>query len=206
MSESESIPAVQFDPAKPFYPLITQYLIQLLGWKELALRGVAEEITYAVRSDNGMSTEESAALTQRLAELRGNLYLPSAVQESDVVADPNLIGRTLTGQSGHFAGFTATAASNLLVLAHSFCEDKRAYDEGPLWEFLRHCRNAVTNGGRFRLRGKEPSKRATWRTLKIKHGMDDMRLFGQDEESGLLKPADPILLLWDIEQAYPKLK
>ncbi len=206
MSESENVPAVQFDPAKPFYPLITQYLIQLLGWKELALRGIAEEITYSVRSQDGISEQESAALTERLAELRGNLYLPSAVQDSDVVADPNLIGHTLSGQSGQFALYTITAASNLLVLAHDLSENRRAYDEGPLWEFLRHCRNAVANGGRFRLRGKEPTKRAAWRSLKIKHGMDDTLLFGQGDESGLLKPADPILLLWDIEQAYPKLK
>lgn len=34
------VPVNHFDRSKPFYPLVTHYLAQLIGFKELLLRGI----------------------------------------------------------------------------------------------------------------------------------------------------------------------
>jgi hypothetical protein len=93
----------------------------------------------------------------------------------------------------------------MLVLAHELCKGKAAHDTGPLWEFLRHCRNAAGHGGKFNFKHGEPRRPAKWGAVEIVLGLQGSPLFKGADGVGLLGPADPILLLWDIEQAYPTL-
>jgi hypothetical protein len=79
-------------------------------------------------------------------------------------------------------------------------------DGGPLWEFLRHCRNAAAHNGKFYFKKGQPDKPAEWASIKLEASMHDLSLFDLPKVKGLLSVGDPIALLWDIEQAYPNLK
>lgn len=78
-------------------------------------------------------------------------------------------------------------------------------DKGPTWEFLRHCRNAAAHGGRLSFQHNEPRRKAEWRGIEIVPAMQGMPLVGGPSRGGLFYGADPILLLWDLECAYPSI-
>jgi hypothetical protein len=97
----------------------------------------------------------------------------------------------------------ALTAGSLLVLAHELCREEPFNDRGPLWEFLRHCRNGIAHGGHFRFTAREPARSAQWRAARIDRGLQGRPVFRSKGATGLLEPGDPIRLLWDIEQSYP---
>jgi hypothetical protein len=110
-------------------------------------------------------------------------------------------------QSHYLMGQITRAAEYLLILAHETTAGHHTHD--PLWEFLRHCRNAAAHGGRFELRHGEPKRPATWRNLTITTGLAGTRLIdgprrptsaADDVEKGLLAVGDVVPLLWDIER------
>ena len=70
------------------------------------------------------------------------------------------------------------------------------------FEFFRHARNASSHGGIFNFSKNEPSRPAVWRGVAIDHLQKGQSnpLYGKRCFLELLGPADPILLLWDIEQ------
>jgi hypothetical protein len=72
----------------------------------------------------------------------------------------------------------------------------------PEFEFFRHVRHASSHGGTFNFRENEPSRPAAWRSLTLDHLQKGQTnpLYGKRCFLDLLGPADPILLLWDIEQ------
>ncbi len=113
------------------------------------------------------------------------------------------------GEARYLGDHVLRHAEHLLILAWETTEEFR--DTGPLWEFLRHCRNASAHGGSFNLKYDEPRRPAEWGPFQITQELHGSRLFASRDESGvitqgLLHPGDPIRLLWDIEQAYPKMK
>jgi len=87
------------------------------------------------------------------------------------------------------------------MLAHEICKRKPARDTGPLWECLRHRRNAAGHGGRFNFLNGEPTRPAVWGSLEIVRGLQGMPLFHTPSSAGLLRFGDPLYLLRDIEQA-----
>jgi hypothetical protein len=97
----------------------------------------------------------------------------------------------------------AVAAGDLLILAHAATETYR--DQGPLWEFLRHCRNAAAHGGRFNFNQAEPRRLAEWRGFRIERSMQGNPLIDTPGLRGFLDKGDPIVLLHDLETAFPKM-
>jgi hypothetical protein len=96
---------------------------------------------------------------------------------------------------------TSSLSRMLIVTAYQAVEDK--LEKTPLHEFFRHVRNASAHTGAFNFRAWEPSRPAVWRTVAIdatKQGPANP-LFGVRCFYDVLGPADPILLLWDIEQS-----
>jgi hypothetical protein len=91
----------------------------------------------------------------------------------------------------------------VLVMAHEISKDKPWHNHDPLWEFLRHCRNAVAHGGYFHFKNNEPRRPAFWGSFILSPASNRAPLFKKD--GGILSPGDPIRLLWDIEQAYPEM-
>jgi hypothetical protein len=92
------------------------------------------------------------------------------------------------------------AICSLLIAAYAVTEPFHNYD--PLWEFLKHCRNAAAHGGKFNLLHGEPRRNAVWGRFQIEPSMQGTPLVWNPGSNGLLSPGDPLKLLWDIEQSY----
>ncbi len=136
----------------------------------------------------------------------GPLQLTSKHQNMPIEIPLDLIEEETGSNYSYLLKFTMRAAAgNLLILAH---EITRSYhDNTPLWEFLRHCRNAAAHNGNFRFSRDEPRRPAEWGPLHIEKSMQGTALFPIDEKTtGFLGAGDAIRLLWDIEQAYPNIQ
>lgn len=202
-----------FNRGKPFYPLVINYLAQLIGFKELGLRGISgpeslEELMGRILAHVPVpaGTEaEVAVLRERLQKLSGPLQLRSEYQDNHITVDIDDIARDIVANSSYLVASRMRAASGILILAHELSKDASWHDKGPLWEFLRHCRNAAAHGGTFNLLHGEPRRPASWGSFVITTQLQTTSLFRDAAGGGLLSPGDPIRLLWDIEQAYPEM-
>ena len=208
-------PLNHFDRGKPFYPLVMSYVIQLLGFKELAVRGfmgprdIRREDLQMVKHVQ-FNTTDQAAITSDLEILRklsGPLELRSEFQGDRIIVDADNIAQELSGADHEYIlSFYIRAAGSIIILAHEVTKDAPYRDTGSLWEFLRHCRNAATHNGLFHFNHGEPRRPAEWGQFRIETGLQGTPLFKDATGQGLLSPGDPIRLLWDIEQAYPAMQ
>ncbi len=202
-----------FDRGKPFYPLLTSYMSQLVGFKELAIRGFAggrdlEEVLAKAVARGALSVsseEESAQTRSSLNALMGPLQLRSEYQKDRITVEVDLIAQELAHQGSYLLESQIAAAGTVFILAHEISKDTPWHDDGPLWEFLRHCRNAAAHGGRFDLLHGEPLRPAQWGSFQITSNLHQLRLLKAPDGCGMLSLGDPIRLLWDIEQAYPQM-
>jgi len=205
-----SVPVAHFDPAKPFYPLVMQYVAQLVGFKELAVRGrlgppgIEQMIASATRVSRTQSAD-AVKFAADLPKLLGPLELRSSITAQPLVVSVDDIAKELASNPQFLIAYCLLSAGSVLILAHELCKDKAAHNTEPLWEFLYHCRNAAAHGGKFKFNPKQPAYPAKWRTLEITRQLQGSPLFQGHDGMGFLGPADPIRLLWDIEQAYPTL-
>ena len=140
-----------FDRGKPFYPLVMNYVTQLLGFKELAVRGLIgprkvteEEFLDTPRDWNPARVDESI---RGIEKLLGPLELRSEFQGNRIIVDADEVAGEIADNHLYLLPFYIRAAGSLLVLAHEMTRDQSYRDNGPLWEFLRHCRNAATHNG-----------------------------------------------------------
>jgi hypothetical protein len=76
----------------------------------------------------------------------------------------------------------------------------------PLWEFLRHCRNAAAHKGFFNFMHGGPKRPAKWRGLEIVSSLQSTPLFNDPQVSGFLGIGDALHLLSDVEQTFPKMQ
>lgn len=207
---SANVPLAHFDRSKPFYPLVMQYCIQLVGFKELTVRYVAgtstlqEAICRVTRLSPEQSTD-AAGLAANLKKLLGPLELCSSFRAEPLKVPVDDIAQEVGSNAVFLGSHLMLSAGSVLVLAHEMCKHKSAHNTGPLWEFLRHCRNAAGHGGKFNFLHGEPRRPANWGAVEIVSGLQGSQLFKGADGQGLLGPADPIFLLWDIEQTYPGL-
>jgi hypothetical protein len=212
------IPPNYFDRSKPFYPLVMNYVVQLIGFKELALRGISgprrddllESTLGRFSIEYGEPDEDEEALEtlrSHLAKLSGPLELRSEIQDELITVDIDGIARDLFENTIYVGAWTMPAAGSIFIVAYEMAKEQGWSDrEDPLWEFLRHCRNAAAHRGRFAFRGKEPTWLARWGHLEITHSLEGTPLFTDAAGNGLLSPGDPIRLLWDLEQANPQMQ
>jgi hypothetical protein len=216
---NNSVSINAFDRSKPFYPLIVNYLVLLIGFKDIAARGAIRELNKITTGNssipfdeiikvdlNSISTseEELAKIKSGLSKLSGPLELKSEFQGDNIKVEIYDIANDLMNNFSYLGRYIMRSAGALLILAHEISKDKPWHDQGRLWEFLRHCRNAAAHGGLFTFKNKEPCRLAEWGRFKIEAILQGTSLF-KDEGEGLLSPGDPIRLLWDIEQAYPSM-
>ena len=222
MARMATIHVNHFDRSKPFYPLVVNYVVTLHGFLELASRHATTLATAAVepgapRADPPVLSIAGESLTEErlrdfygdpanrgVTPLIGRLALRSEVDDTAIEVDPDEMARELFHNHYYLLPWTLRAAGMLLVLAW---ETTKAFsDQSPVWEFLRHCRNAAGHGGRFNLLHDEPRRTARWRSLAITPDLHGSTLFNEYAEKGLLSPGDPLRLLWEIEQASPDLQ
>lgn len=202
------MPINSFDRGKPFYPLIMSYIIQLLGLKEILVRGVIG--ARKIMSEDVAETKPPNTLDEQISEaingieqLIGPLKLRSEFTGSHISVDADEFARELVQNHAYLLPYYIRAAGSLLVLAHEITKNQPYRDKGPLWEFLRHCRNGATHNGLFHFCKGEPSRAAEWGTFKIEVSLQGSPLFNDGTKKGLLSLGDPIRLLWDIEKTYP---
>lgn len=183
------------------------YAVLLAGYPQLALRGARKQIRSSTSGDladfsaEDWDTDLAPEVIRQLRTLGGPLELASAAESKPLQILPDDVGKEILTNGQYILPFVLRSAGSLLILAY---ETTRPYnDQGHLWEFLRHCRNAAAHNGRFQLDAGEPRREAKWKSLQFHEGMHGTPLFGGPSGAGLLGPADPIRLLWDIEQAYP---
>ncbi len=204
-----NITQYHFDRGKPFYPILMNYLIQIYGFYELPLRGSYKVLKGLPKNE----VEESLKKTPNLEferlfksspiDLPKSLALRSEFQGNSIQIDIDDIALEVLSNGGYLIPFLMRSAGNLLILAYE--TTLKFHDKGPLWEFLRHCRNAAAHNGLFHFENGEPRRLAKWGKFQIEVVMHGTPLFGSKEKPGLLGPGDPIPLLWDIEQAYPNM-
>ncbi|MHC9511791.1 hypothetical protein [Kangiella sp. M94] len=86
--------------------------------------------------------------------------------------------------------------------AYEYCKGMGYVTRDPTWEFLRHCRNAISHNGKINFTGQEPRHPAYWRSISLSPQQNGLQLI-KKEGIGLLEAGDPIALLLDIENMYP---
>jgi hypothetical protein len=212
----EAVPLNHFDRSKPFYPLVVNYVLQLAGFKEFAVRGFlcqqanapdgAKDLTFAPAFQTGVG-KLGPAIKGQLEKLGGPLELRSDTQGSPVIIDMDDLAGEALFQGGYLSGYLHKVAGwSLLIVAHQISKGRPWHSYDPLWEFLRHSRNAAAHGGTFTFQGDEPRFPAKWGMLEITRDLAGSRVLASAEEPGLLWPGDLVRFLWDIEQTYPAMK
>lgn len=203
----EKVPINYFDRGKPFYPLVMTYLIQSFGFMRVAVDGVigARDIEFEIQrfAEKDPDPLKIKEAKQGLEKLLGPLELRSEFQNNHITIEPDMISKDAIGNFHYILTYwLPQGAGSLLILACEICKEKSYHNREPLWEFLRHCRNAAAHGGEFNFIGKEPTRPAKWGTFEITKSMQGLLLFKGTDGTGFLSPGDPIRLLWDIEQKY----
>ena len=202
------VPVNHFDRGKPFYPLIMNYLFLIRGFLLLVAEGVKRTKAVQERRPAEASEEDwyrnlPDDLARHLRLLEGPLKLRSDFQGNFIEMDVEQLAYETLFNGRYLVSFQMRSAGGLLILAWETTEPY--HDQGPLWEFLRHCRHAAAHNGRFRFTG-QPRRPAQWGPMVLDRGLHGMPLFKGREGNGLLSVGDPIRLLWDIEQEYPDMK
>lgn len=202
-------PPLGYKPSGPIYPLVLSYLAQLHGFVELSSRGlflVASGMSAAEREQlvAGLPERNAACarrvldggITQLLDEPR-----PASLVDQPVRVNVSKLARIVFSDSEPaIRNFNLQSAGGLLVLAWEQTEDIHTND--PLWEFLRHLRNAVAHGGRFHFLGREPVRPAIWRSKSIERSMQNAAVFGAPVDTGFLGTGDVLHLLADIDAQF----
>jgi hypothetical protein len=214
-------PHFPFDESKSFYPLVMSYTAQLHGFMELASRGF--KITMEEFKSRGLEEHntlleticnlpESAEKTawqstyqSGLTSLIGEKKLQSKIAPNAVVVNDEFLAiKTFFDYKAYIDHFMRMSSGSLVILAYEMTERCRTRD--PLWEFLRHCRNAAAHRGYFNFQNGEPKRLAKWRNSEILPSLQGQPLFYDGNQSGFLGPGDVVYLLWDIEQSFPDIQ
>lgn len=209
---STSIPLYQFQRNSPFFPMVLNYQVILLAFKEFGAAGVA--LSLKDLSDGAyqevladVKNKGNAELIKRLKaaaveELYPPLVLVSEFQDQHITIDAFATMRELGANIACLVDdLKLSAASALLV--HAYEATENFHNKEPLWEFLYHCRNAGAHGGRFTFRNGQPKHPAIWGRYSLSRATHEgMPLIPHKGTAGLFAPGDPLRLLWDIEQQY----
>ena len=200
-----------FDRSKPFYPLVVNYIVQLIGFKELALRGLigppeGEGRLSAFLHRYPRAPHEESKVRSDLEKIGGPLELRAEFQNNNITVDIDEMAQDIVENHTYLLRTAMPTAGSIFIVAYETAKERGWRDHSPLWEFLRHCRNAAAHGGLFTFRGHEPSRPARWGHLDITRDLEGMTLFKDADANGFLSPGDPIRLLWDLEQETPRCK
>lgn len=210
-------PHLSFDVNKPFYPLVTAYVVQVHGFIEMASRGlilklkeagpegVQQALAYQGLKENGFDETVENLSKSGTTALLAKQELESKVLTTRIKVDLDILANEVFHNNGEpMSYFNRMSAGSLIILAYELTESFHTHD--PLWEFLRHCRNAAAHKGYFNFKGNQPNRPAKWRTLEIEPSLQGKPLFYDPPTPGFLGIGDTLYLLWDIEQRFPNIQ
>lgn len=209
-------PQLLFDPLKPFHALVVAYLAQVHGVLDLASRGIRDAFKKDVDrprpanlsiekmiemlcngTKEGYEDHTRAVLRTESAPLMGVQRLGSVFDRGPKV-DTLLLAREIFHNfHDPITVFNRLSTGSLLIMSWELTYAD--HNKDPLWEFLRHCRNAAAHKGHFNFKNNEPKRPAQWRTLEIVNTLHGSPLFF-DGKTGFMGPGDVLYLLADIEK------
>jgi len=198
---------LKLDARKPFYWLLLGSVTQLHGFIELASRGLKIELgamsskeldKYLDSFSSDVSERYREMVETSATKLFADLNLQSSVGEAIRPNINALMSKASVDGEAMIRFMMRTAVGSVLILAWELTT--QYHNRTPIWEFLRHCRNAAAHSGRFTLRKNEPTKLAKWRDLEITKELNDEMLFRTDEDEGFLQPGDVFYLLEDLDE------
>jgi hypothetical protein len=209
----ELLPNIHFDRNKPFYPIIISHIAQLHGFVNLASRGLISELDSQSKNNidlflstqkknfnkKTMSMIETASKKQLTPQI-GKIELQSKHNDPIKINIDELGNILFNDHQKPLEEFIRMSSGGLLILAWEITTDLHSKD--PLWEFLRHCRNAAAHKGRFNFLGNEPKRPASWNNLEITRDLQGKPLFPDLDQEGYLETGDAIYLLSDIESNF----
>jgi hypothetical protein len=228
MALTSSIPGMPFDTSKPFYPLVMNYLALLFGLTELEGLGLINEFGELSASSPKLDWDavvegllevvtksgvEMEPVKQRLIHILGPVDLRSECLDVNIcVKRGDVMHDVMMNPMSPLDALMRSAGGILLILAYQKCPKGSWAD--PLWQFLRHCRNAAAHDCRFNIELRKDGTLlpAVWHGFRLhvlscgKPLINGMALFKDGTGTGLLSPGDPLRLLWDIEQACPNMR
>lgn len=213
-------PKINFAPQKPFHGLVVAYLAQVHGLLDLFTRGLREgwmhfkstqksplppedELieVFCTGVTNDYSDQIRSVLKSESGALIGVQRLGSIFNDGIKVDTQKLSQELFNEYKKPVSAFATMSAGSLLILAWESTLEFHTKD--PLWEFLRHCRNASAhNSGRFNFLYDEPKRKAQWRSQKIVPNLQGTKLFKDIDAQGFINPGDALYLLADIEQKF----
>lgn len=200
---TSAVAPCHFDRSKPFYPLVIGYVAMYHGLIELMSRAVVRRLKRLPQAEVELQPNFETLrplYSGGVTELIGELAFRSKAVGANVEVDIEEIAVEIVNNRRYLFPFFSQFARHLLILAWETTQ--RYHDSEPLWELLRHCRNAAAHNGRFALSPGEPKNRAAWRSIVLTNEIDGTLLFDEPPDVGLFSLGDPLRLLWDIEQAY----
>ncbi len=207
MNTTDVSPAkYHFDRAKPFYPLVMSYLMQLHGLKELAALGSLGAMRTWDIQHLGEPSPENEALQLNAAKLLGPLELLITGDGNRLTVPVEAVAEEFFHNHKHLLKYQVQAALSVLVMAHEIAKHQPYRTDNELWEFLRHCRNAAAHNGRWNLINGEPRRPASWRGITLNASLNSCPLRIGEDGIGTLRVGDPVALLWDIEIATPAMQ
>jgi hypothetical protein len=203
-------PPLTFSENGPFHPLVIAYLAQAHGLIELASRGLLahtenigeDNVRHWIRNEAG--PRERSALERVVGAtatpLIEDLTLASQVNGAITVNSDELGRQIFWKHRDPLRRFNTATAGGLLVLAWESTTGNHSRE--PLWEFMRHCRNAAAHRGHFTFKHGEPRRSAAWRTLDIGRDLEGSALFPDPPNPGFMAVGDVLHLLNDVESAF----
>jgi hypothetical protein len=200
----DTVPVFHFDRSKPFYPWVVHAIAAIWGFKELLGYG-AGVLMRSGEFQPGTLSGEEMALARAVAESRLKEVMPPLAlrteHQGQVDVEINDIAIEIALNHAYLVEHTQRSMGTLLVVTFEATHEEHS-DNGELWEFFRHCRNAAGHGGRFDLLHGEPRRPAKWQTKEITPDLHGKPLFRNDlNQPGFLEIGDPIGLLWDVERS-----
>ena len=180
------------------------YLSGLFGFKEfciIGLPGISKN--YQINLVGEVKSSELENLKNDINKIGGPLELIVTNDSERLVIDPIETAREFIENRSYLMNYNTQAMSMCLVMANEVTLNKTYRNHDPLWEFLRHSRNAIAHNGKWHFSKNEPRNPAEWRGIKLDKTYQGKSIFFDQGVSGTLNLGDVIALLHDIEIAYP---
>ena len=181
------------------------------GFLELAGRGLASHLNalsktsiaewVANEQDDKIREVLDAASRSQVTPLIGKHAPYSRVLGKSIeIAIEDLANEIIRDHKSPVSHLNNISAGALLIVAWESTAISHSKD--PLWEFLRHCRNAAAHGGAFDFHKGEPKNLAAWSGLCITNSLQGTPLFSPPATSSFIGAGDVLVLLYDIEHKF----
>lgn len=202
-----------FNRSKPFYLLVLNYLILIHGYLDVASRVMIRQTRVTLTWDSPVPPILPAGSpispqiietfyshpANRMATRQAMAPQLLATNRPKVTLDTDMLSDEYEMSYVGLQDWMMRSAGVLLVTAWESTNDMST--KSPIWEFLRHCRNAVAHDGTITLTNREPRRPAEWNGIAITKASQGTPLFAHGFTKGLLWPGDLLYLLWDLEQS-----